>query len=66
VPEAKTVGHLNLSAGYELVRKIRPVPVTKQSIGPLILAALLPLVVVAATQAPFTQIRDAIKGSLLL
>ena len=56
----------DLSAGYELVRKIRPIPVTKQSIGPLILAALLPLAVVAATQAPFRQILDAIKDLLLL
>lgn len=39
----------DLSAGYELVRKIRPIPVTKQSIGRLILAALPPLAVVAAT-----------------
>jgi hypothetical protein len=56
----------DLSASYELVQNIRPIPVTKQSIGPLILAALLPLVVVAATQAPFKQILGAIKGLLLL
>jgi hypothetical protein len=56
----------DLSASYELVQKIRPIPVTKQSIGPLILAALLPLTVVAATRAPFRQILDAIKGLLLL
>jgi hypothetical protein len=55
----------DLSAGYELVRKMRPIPVTKPSIGPLILAALLPLAVVAATQAPFKQLLDAIKGLLL-
>jgi len=56
----------DLSASYALVQNIRPVPVTKQSIGPLILAALLPLAVVAATQVPFRQILDAIKGLLLL
>jgi len=56
----------DLSASYDLVQNIRPIPVTKQSIGPLILAALLPLAGVAATQVPFRQILDAIKGLLLL
>ena len=56
----------DLSASYALVQNIRPIPVTKQSIGPLILAALLPLAAVAATQVPFRQILDAIKGLLLL
>jgi len=56
----------DLSASYALVQSIRPIPVTKQSIGPLIIAALLPLAGVAATQVPFRQILDAIKGLLLL
>jgi hypothetical protein len=45
---------------------MRPVPVTKQSIVPLVLVALLPFVTVAATQAPFKQILESIKGLLLL
>jgi hypothetical protein len=56
----------DLSASYELVQNIRVIPVTKQSIGPLILAALLPMSVVAVTQAPFRQVLDAIKDLLLL
>jgi hypothetical protein len=55
----------DLATSYQLVQDIRPVPVTKQSIGPLIAAALLPLVVVAATQVPFKQIVGALKRLLL-
>ena len=56
----------DLSASYQIIEAMRPVPVTKQSILPLVLAALLPFVVVAATQAPFKQIIGSIKGLLLL
>jgi len=56
----------DLSASYELIQNIRLVPVTKASIAPLILSALLPLAVVAATQAPIKQILGAIKGLVLL
>jgi hypothetical protein len=56
----------DLSAGYQIIEAMRPVPVTRQSIVPLVLAALLPFVAVAATQAPFKQILGAIKGLLLL
>jgi hypothetical protein len=37
-------------------------PVTKASVIPLILAALLPLLVVAATQVPFGKILAELKG----
>ena len=37
-------------------------PVTKASVIPLILAALLPLMAVAATQVPFGQILGELKG----
>ena len=56
----------DIAASYQLVSEMRAVPVTKQSIAPLLLAALLPLVVVAATQAPFAQVLGAIKGLLFL
>ena len=56
----------DLAAGYELVKNIRPVPLTKESIVPLVIAASLPMLVMAATQAPFKQILDAAKGLLLL
>jgi hypothetical protein len=56
----------DLSASYQIIQEMRPVPVTKQSIVPLVLAALLPFVAVAATQVPFKQVLGAIKGLLLL
>jgi hypothetical protein len=56
----------DLSASYQIIETMRPVPVTRQSIVPLVLVALLPFVAVAATQAPFRQILGSIKGLLLL
>ena len=56
----------DLAAGYELVTRIKPVPLSKASIAPLLLAALLPIVVVAATQMPFKQILGALKGLALI
>ena len=56
----------DLAAGYELVTRIKPVPVSRASLAPLLLAALLPIVVVAATQMPFKQIFGALKGLLLV
>lgn len=63
-PDASSLA--DLSASYQIIQEMRPVPVTKQSIVPLVLAALLPFVAVAATQAPFKQILGAVKGLLLL
>ncbi len=56
----------DLSASSDLVQAIRPVPVTKASIVPLVLAALLPLACVALTRVPFSAILDSVKGLLLL
>jgi len=56
----------DLAAGYELVKNMRTLPVTKASIVPLVLAALAPLAAVALTQAPFKQILGELKGLLLL
>jgi hypothetical protein len=56
----------DLSASYQIIQEMRPVPVTRQSIVPLVLVALLPFVVVAATKAPFKEILGSIKGLLLL
>jgi hypothetical protein len=56
----------DLSAAYDLVRSMQPVPVTKSSILPLLLAATLPLAGVALTLVPFKAILDSVKGLLLL
>lgn len=56
----------DLAAGYDLVKNMLAVPITKESVAPLVLAAVVPLVCVAATQAPFKEIVGALKGMLLL
>jgi len=56
----------DLSASYDLIQNIRVVPVTKDSVVPLVVAALLPLAAVAATQLPVRQILGALKGLLLV
>jgi hypothetical protein len=56
----------DLSAAYDLVKRMQTVPVTKSSIFPLLLAAVLPLAGVALTRVPFRAILDSVKGLLLL
>lgn len=56
----------DLAAGYELVTRIKAVPVSKASLAPLLLGALLPVVVVATTQVPFKQVLGALKALLLV
>ena len=56
----------DLSAAYDLVNAMRPVPVTKSSIFPLMIVAALPLAGVALTRVPFRAILDSIKGLLFL
>ncbi len=56
----------DLAAGYELVKNMRTMPVTKSSVVPLVLAALVPLAAVALTEAPFKQILGELKSLLLL
>jgi hypothetical protein len=63
-PDASSLA--DLAVGYELVKSMQSAPVTKESIAPIVLAALAPLVCVAATQAPFKQIIGVAKGFLLL
>jgi hypothetical protein len=55
----------DLAAGYELVNAMRTVPVTKDGVLPLLVAALVPLAIVAATQAPIKEILSVVKGLLL-
>jgi ABC-type transport system involved in cytochrome bd biosynthesis fused ATPase/permease subunit len=56
----------DLSASYQLVSAMQTVPVTKESILPLVVAALVPLAAVAVTQAPLKQVLGELKGLLLL
>ena len=63
-PDASSLA--DLAAGYDLVKNMLAAPVTKESLMPIILAALAPLVCVAATQAPIGEIMKVAKGFLLL
>ena len=63
-PDASSLA--DLAAGYELVKNVLAAPVTKESVMPIILAALAPVVCVVATQVPFGEIIKVAKGFLLL
>ncbi len=61
-PDASSLA--DLAAGYELVKNMLAVPVTKESVAPLVLAAIAPLAAVAATQMPFKEIVAGLRGLL--
>jgi hypothetical protein len=63
-PDASSLA--DLAAGYDRVKDMRSVPVTKESVAPIVLAALAPMAGVAATQVPVSQIFAAVKGLLML
>jgi hypothetical protein len=56
----------DLAAGYELVNAMRVIPLTMQGLLPLVVAAVIPLALVAATQVPFAQVLQAVKKLLLV
>ncbi len=56
----------DLSMSYDMVKRMLPIPIVKEGIVPLVGAALLPMVAVAATQMPIKQVLAGLKGLLLL
>lgn len=56
----------DLSASHDLVERILPAPLTKEGVLPLLLASILPMIAVAATQMPFKQILGTLKALLVL
>jgi hypothetical protein len=56
----------DIAMAYELVKSMQSVPVTRASIVPLVLAAMMPLAGVALTLVSFKAILDSLKGLLLL
>jgi hypothetical protein len=56
----------DLAASYQMIKSIRPLPVTKETVMPLVLAAVLPFIGLALTQVPLKQILGEVKGLLLL
>ncbi len=61
-PDASSLA--DISAAYDLVKQIKPVPLTREGLLPLLFAALLPMVIVAATQMPFKVILDTLRKVL--
>ena len=55
----------DLSMSYDMVKRMLPIPIVREGIVPLLAAALLPMVAVAATQVPVTQLLAALKSLLL-
>lgn len=51
----------DFAAGYDLIRRMLPVPVNLESVIPIVMAALIPLICVALTQVPVVQVADEIK-----
>lgn len=56
----------DLAASYEMISSMRPLPVTRATMMPLVLAALIPFIGVALTQVPLKQILGEVKELLLL
>jgi hypothetical protein len=63
--EARWIGGAR-QAGYQLVERVKPVPLSKASVVPLLVGVLLPVLVVAATQIPFKQLLGALKALVLV
>lgn len=56
----------DLATSYDMIKNLRPLPVTRGTVMPLVLAAVLPFIGVALTQAPLKQIMAEVKALLLL
>jgi hypothetical protein len=56
----------DLARSYDAVASIRPLPVSKRTFVPLVVTAVLPFAVVAATQMPVKQVLQSVKSLLLL
>jgi hypothetical protein len=55
----------DLTAGYEAVRRMSPVPLSKESLMPLVVAVLLPMLAVGATQLPLKELLGFVRRLLL-
>jgi hypothetical protein len=56
----------DLARSYDAVASIRPLPVSRRTFVPLVISAVLPFAVVAATQMPVKQVLQSVKSLLLL
>lgn len=53
------------TALYEAVENMRPIPLSKRTVAPLALAAVLPMLVVAAIQVPIVEMLKKLLGVLI-
>lgn len=51
----------DFAASYDLVKRMLPIPVTKESVLPILAAAVLPLACVAATRVPIAKVLEVAK-----
>lgn len=63
VPEISSLA--DLAIGYEAVRRMSPLPVSKQSVLLLAIAALVPMLAVGVTQMPIADLLKIVSGLLL-
>jgi hypothetical protein len=56
----------DLATGYDLVKRMLPLPLSREGFMPLVLATILPMAVVAATQLPVKEVMDELKTVLFI
>lgn len=56
---------VDISSIYESVAKMRPAPISKQSLIPVVAAALLPMLPVFAIEVPIKQMLSSLAGALI-
>jgi hypothetical protein len=55
----------DLATGYEAVKNMLPVPLSKEAVLPVVIATVLPLIVAAATQVPLREMLGVLKLLML-
>jgi hypothetical protein len=55
----------DLGAGFEAVRSMRTIPLSKEAILPITVASLLPMLLAAATQVPFKELLSLLKFMMI-
>lgn len=62
-PDASSLA--DLATGYEAVKNMLPVPLSKEAVLPVVVATVLPLIAAAATQVPLRQMLGVLKLLML-
>jgi hypothetical protein len=62
-PDASSLA--DLATGYEAVKNMLPVPLSKEAVLPVVVATVLPLIAAAATQVPLRQMLGVLRLLML-